>query len=107
MLPERAPPPCSIIVPQSILDAPQRPPPLDYDGLRGRAVLDSAQIEALTPAERAAREASWAGLVERLQGLALDRDAEWEAAFTAAETQPDTLIGLAADANRCGREARR
>jgi hypothetical protein len=78
-LPQVAPPPCQTSIPASILEADHRPAPLATDDLRGR-----------TPE----------------YGTLLDRDAEWESAFTQQATVENTLIGLIADANRCSAAAR-
>lgn len=72
-------------MPASILDriaedGGGRPPALDADGLRGRAPD---------------------------HGALLDRDAEWEARWSAYETSVTLpLLGIVADANRCSAEAR-
>lgn len=70
------------------------------------AALPHAELEALSPAERQAREAAWAGEIDRLSRLTFDREAQWEAAFSDAETWASTFLRLAADTNRCAQTAR-
>lgn len=76
MTPPPAPLRCKIIVQASILEADHRPARVDYDGLVGRAPTDAT-------------------------GADLDRDAVWEGAFSKLSTDFNTLLGLAADSNRC------
>jgi len=45
--------------------------------------------------------------VDDLTGLVIDRDAEWEGAWTEAEKRPNALLGLISDANRCAAESAR
>jgi hypothetical protein len=69
-------------VPDSVLEGAPRPSLLGRDDLRGRAEAEEQRARLL-------------------------RELAWESAFTAEQVRAASLIGIIADANRCGVEARR